>query len=154
MRLNGTLGGEEGDEEEEWGRKGWGSWWREGEESGWVSRWVEDSLVEVGEAGVSLESDWEEEIAGDGISLWMVWVVWIGPGWWDDEGGIENFESWEKLEGNRTKELPGEAVTLQKPSERVRFFEGNWVSSKLTFWDRYTLWVVGFRHLYPFWLEP
>jgi hypothetical protein len=148
IRLGGVSGGDEWEVEEEWGRKGWGSWWREGEGSDGVSKWVEDSsnVVDVTEC-----SGWGAEIscwAGRGEGGWMNGVC---VGWGDgvsmgldissirlDDASTE-LKSECNWDGMRTSELPGEVVTLQEPSEEEGFFAGNWVSSNMTFLDKYTL---------------
>jgi hypothetical protein len=98
---------------------------------------------------------WAEEDEGAGCSK----SGWLGDtegekviGWCGDAAG-EQVESVDNWQGIKTKELLGEAVILQEPSEIDGFLAGNLVSSKMTFLDRYTLCVVGSRQRYPFWLE-
>jgi hypothetical protein len=145
IRVGGGSGSVEWGVEEKWGRKGWGSWWREGDESEGVAKWVEDSSNVVAVTKCSGWGAWGSCWEGRGEGGWMSGVC---DGWGDDvsmglgissirlDGAAIELKSECNWDGIRTSELPGEAVTLQEPSEEEGLFAGNLVSSNMTFLDR------------------
>jgi len=135
----GSEGGEWG-AEGKWGREGWGRWRWEGEGSEDVSKGVEDPSYVVegaecsgGDAGGSRWDDRGEVVEMEGGCDVSTGVIISSKRL---EGAATEGKSGCNWDGMRTRELLGEAVTLQEPSGEEWLLAGNLVSSKITLLDR------------------